>query len=91
MRIYPLEDMGSTLCINTRRSQESHRSYTSVVNTVIGTLRGGVGCSIPRKFDRMFRLVDSMILRAQIQKEHYGFGTLTATRIAEIQTKMGKN
>lgn len=37
-------------------------------------------------FDRVFHLVDSQIVRAQIQKESHGFGTFVATRIAEIQT-----
>jgi hypothetical protein len=31
--------------------------------------------------------VDSTIVRAQIQRESYGFGTFVATRIAEIQNK----
>ena len=32
-------------------------------------------------------IVDSAIVRSQIQKESYGFGTFTATKIAEIQSK----
>ena len=32
-------------------------------------------------------MVDSMIVRSQIQRQSYGFGTFVATRIAEIQEK----
>ncbi|XP_033730738.1 uncharacterized protein LOC117320185 [Pecten maximus] len=39
------------------------------------------------RFERVFHIVDSMIVQAQIQKESYGFGTFTATRVAEIQSK----
>ena len=53
-------------------------------------LREKVTKALPYKFDRVFHLVDSMIVRAQIQKESYGFGTFTATRVAEIQTKTEK-
>ena len=38
-------------------------------------------------FKRVFHIVDSAIVRSQIQKESYGFGTFTSTRIAEIQNK----
>ena len=38
-------------------------------------------------FEKIVHLTDSMIVRAQIQKESYGFGTFVATRIAEIQQK----
>ena len=38
-------------------------------------------------FKSIFRLVDSAIVRAQVQKEFYGFGTFVATKIAEIQNK----
>ena len=37
-------------------------------------------------FDRIIHLVDSSIVRAQIQKESYGFATFVATRIGEIQS-----
>jgi hypothetical protein len=37
------------------------------------------------KFEKILHLVDSRIVRTQIQKESYGFGTFVATRIAEIQ------
>ncbi|XP_068222095.1 uncharacterized protein [Palaemon carinicauda] len=33
------------------------------------------------------RIVNSAIVRAQIQKESYGFGTFTAPKIAEVQSK----
>ena len=39
------------------------------------------------KFCRVIHIVDSTIVRAQIQQESYGFGTFAATRIAEIQNK----
>ena len=38
-------------------------------------------------FERVYHIVDSAIVRAQIQKESYGFGTFTSTRIAEIQNR----
>lgn len=38
-------------------------------------------------FCRVIHIVDSTIVRAQIQRESYGFGTFIATRIAEIQNK----
>ena len=37
-------------------------------------------------FDRILHLVDSSIVRAQIQKESYGFATFVAIRIGEIQS-----
>ena len=37
-------------------------------------------------FDRIFHLVDSSIVRVQIQKESYGFATFVALRIGEIQS-----
>ena len=39
------------------------------------------------KFREVIFIVDSTIVRAQIQKQSYGFGTFVATRIAEIQEK----
>ncbi|CAC5403224.1 unnamed protein product [Mytilus coruscus] len=42
---------------------------------------------IDYKFSRVIHIVDSMIVRAQIQRESYGFGTFVATRVAEIQNK----
>ena len=39
------------------------------------------------KFTEVVYIVDSVIVRSQIQKESYGFGTFVATRIAEIQEK----
>ena len=38
-------------------------------------------------FESIIHIVDSAIVRAQIQKESFGFGTITATKIAEIQSK----
>ena len=38
-------------------------------------------------FKQVFHIVDSTIVRAQIQKESYGFGSFVATKIAEIQNK----
>ena len=39
------------------------------------------------KFQEVLYVVDSMIVRSQIEKQSYGFGTFVATRIAEIQEK----
>ena len=39
------------------------------------------------KFREVIFIVDSMIVRSQIQKQSYGFGTFVAVRIAEIQEK----
>ena len=39
------------------------------------------------QFAETVYIVDSIIVRSQIQKESYGFGTFVATRIAEIQEK----
>ncbi|XP_043218664.1 uncharacterized protein LOC122379997 [Amphibalanus amphitrite] len=39
------------------------------------------------RFNAVVYVVDSIIVRSQIQKESYGFGTFVATRIAEIQEK----
>lgn len=41
-------------------------------------------------FEKIIHLVDSAIVRAQIQKESYGFGTFVANRVAEIQSKTCK-
>ena len=38
-------------------------------------------------FQEVVFIVDSIIVRSQIQKESYGFGTFVATRVAEIQDK----
>ena len=38
-------------------------------------------------FDSVIHVVDSAIVRSQIQKQSYGFGTFTSTRIAEIQNR----
>ena len=43
------------------------------------------------KFSKIVYIVDSAIVRSQIQKESYGFGTFTATKIAEIQSKSDPN
>ncbi|XP_068245411.1 uncharacterized protein [Palaemon carinicauda] len=37
------------------------------------------------KFSSVMHITDSSIVRAQIQKESYGFGNFVATRIAEVQ------
>ncbi|XP_071948687.1 uncharacterized protein [Antedon mediterranea] len=37
------------------------------------------------KFDQVFYIVDSEIVRAMVQKQSYGFKTFAATRIGEIQ------
>ena len=39
------------------------------------------------KFSSVMHVTDSAIVRAQIQKESYGFGTFVATQVAEIQAK----
>ena len=38
-------------------------------------------------FSETIYIVDSIIVRSQIQKESYGFGTFVATRVGEIQEK----
>ena len=38
-------------------------------------------------FESIIHIVDSAIVRAQIQKESFGFDTFTAAKIAEIQSK----
>lgn len=43
------------------------------------------------KFSSVMHVTDSAIVRAQIQKESYGFGTFVATRVAEIQSKSDPN
>ncbi|CAC5386337.1 unnamed protein product [Mytilus coruscus] len=39
------------------------------------------------RFSRVIHIVDSMIVRAQIQRESYGFGTFVVTRVVGIQNK----
>ncbi|XP_068233668.1 uncharacterized protein [Palaemon carinicauda] len=39
------------------------------------------------KFKSIVHIVDSSIVRAQIQKESYGFNTFVANRVAEIQSR----
>lgn len=39
----------------------------------------------------IIHLVDLSIVRAQIQKDSYGFGTFVANRVAEIQSKTDKD
>lgn len=35
----------------------------------------------------MYHILDSTLVRSQIQKETYGFNTFVATRLSEIQSK----
>ena len=49
-------------------------------------LRMTIADNMDFSFSRIFHLVDSSIVRAQIQKESYGFATFVATRIGEIQS-----
>lgn len=42
-------------------------------------------------FQSVLHIVDSSIVRAQIQKESYGFGTFVANRVAEIQANTDPN
>lgn len=59
---------------------------------VIGArLRETIVKEMSYSFARVFHVTDSAIVRAQIQKESYGFGTFTATRVAEIQSKTDSN
>lgn len=39
------------------------------------------------KFESVYHIVDSLIVRSQIQKESHGFNAFVAVRIAEIQVK----
>ena len=50
-------------------------------------LRASIIREMTYTFCRIIHIVDSAIVRSQIQKESYGFGTFTATKIAEIQDK----
>ena len=50
-------------------------------------LRASIIKEMTYTFCRIIHIVDSAIVRSQIQKESYGFGTFTATKIAEIQDK----
>ncbi|XP_043208348.1 uncharacterized protein LOC122373955 isoform X1 [Amphibalanus amphitrite] len=50
-------------------------------------LRETIEREMEYSFKSIFHLVDSAIVRAQVQKESYGFGTFVATKIAEIQNK----
>ena len=43
------------------------------------------------EFDAVIHITDSSIVRAQIQKQSYGFGTFVANRVAEIQSKSNPN
>ena len=38
-------------------------------------------------FKDIIYIVDSIIVKSQIQRESYGFGTFVATRVAEMQQK----
>ena len=40
-------------------------------------------------FSEIMYIVDSIIVRSQIQKKSYGFGTFVATRVGEIKEKTG--
>ena len=37
------------------------------------------------KFEKVFHIIDSEIVRAMINKDSYGFNTFVATRVGEIQ------
>ena len=54
---------------------------------IAARLRETIVKEMTYSFARVFHATDSAIVRAQIQKENYGFGTFTATRVAEIQSK----
>lgn len=49
-------------------------------------LRKAIEKELKFVFKRVFHLVDSQIVRSQIQRESHGFETFVATRVAEIQT-----
>lgn len=53
-------------------------------------LREKFASDLPYNFERIYHIVDSMIVKAQIQRESYGFGTFIATRVAEIQDRTKK-
>ena len=42
------------------------------------------------KFSKIYYIVDSEIVRAQIQKESYGFNTFVGVRVGEIQSKTNR-
>lgn len=37
------------------------------------------------KFEKIYHIVDSQIVQAQVKKESYGYNTFVATRVGEIQ------
>ena len=43
------------------------------------------------EFDSVFHIVDSTIVRSQIQRETYGFNTFVATKLSENQKKTNPN
>lgn len=45
---------------------------------------------MPYNFERIYHIVDSMIVMAQIQRKSYGFRIFTATRVVEIQDRTKK-
>ena len=47
-----------------------------------------MGKQCDRTFKNVVHIVDSSIVRAQIQKESHGFGIFVANRMAEIQSRM---
>ncbi|XP_068224543.1 uncharacterized protein [Palaemon carinicauda] len=54
-------------------------------------MRKAIEDEMTYKFSSVMHITDSSIVRAQIQKESYGFGTFVATRIAEVQSKSDPN
>lgn len=60
-------------------------------SVIVTRLRQTIIKEINWKFILIIHLVDLSIVRAQIQKDSYGFGTLVANRVAEIQSKTDKD
>ena len=54
-------------------------------------LRETIQKEIKYQYKKVFHVVDSSIVRAQIQKESYGFGSFVATKIAGTQNKSDPN
>ncbi|XP_071525744.1 uncharacterized protein [Panulirus ornatus] len=54
---------------------------------IAARMRETIAKEMNYSFESIIHIVDSAIVRAQIKKESFGFGTFTATKIAEIQSK----
>ena len=87
---------GETCLISAKNRIEPNRQISIPRLELCGAV---LGCRLAEplvremtyKFREVLYIVDSIIVRSQIQKRSYGFGTFVATRIAEIQSKSNPN